>query len=133
MIRMGRFSTSVWYLRAAASLQAGNEFLARGNARLAGVEKRRHTLFERIQGPMRVYLEKMIIQGGPFVSLPPTLSPDIAFHLQYADGSLESDDLNHMEREEIKAQVTSGRFQPPLSSAGIRRRCTENRYDRLLW
>ncbi|MCB9924524.1 MAG: hypothetical protein H6822_20265 [Planctomycetaceae bacterium] len=125
MIRMGRFSTSVWYLRAAASLQSGDEFLARGNARLAGAEQRRHTLFERLQGPMRIYLEKMIIQEGPFVSLPPTLSPDIAFHLQHADGSHESDDLNHMEREEIEAALAGGRFEEPVFRTGIRRRLIE--------
>lgn len=77
MIRQGRISPSVWYLRAAGHLLCGDDIHARGDVRLAGVDIRRHRLLEGFQGPLRDRLE-FLVEASPFVSVgphPPTGTP----------------------------------------------------------
>jgi len=67
MIRMGRFSSSVWYLRAAGHLMSGNDILAVGDLRIAGADRDRHGLLEKFQGHQRIKLERMVAHG-PFIT-----------------------------------------------------------------
>jgi len=65
LIRRGRRTAGVWYLRASGHVLSGDDVLAVGALRVAGEPRTRHQLFIDFQGPARLHLEDLE-SLGPF-------------------------------------------------------------------
>ena len=65
LIRRGRRTSYVWCLRAAGHIMVGEDQLAMGDLRLAGIPRKRHRLFLNFQGELRTRLEELA-PLGPF-------------------------------------------------------------------